>query len=61
MASTAGIGLICEQDYCEDMQTSAESANYGMCDGHYKGSLWYCDRCKSDEGYWCRHKDKADV
>lgn len=58
--STAGIGLICERGYCEELQTSEKAANYGMCDGHYKGSLWYCDECKSEEGQGCEHKGKVN-
>lgn len=61
MASTAGIGLICEREYCEELQTSEKAANYGMCDAHFKGSLWYCNECKSYEGNWCEHKEKADM
>ena len=56
MTSTAGIGLICERYDCEEYQTSIEASNYGMCDGHYKGSLWYCNLCDSPEGSGCHHK-----
>jgi len=55
------LGKECELDYCYDKQTTQDGANYGMCEGHWLGSLWYCDRCKSDEGYWCWHKDKKDT
>jgi hypothetical protein len=47
--------------HCEELQTSVAAANYGMCDGHYKGSLWYCSECKSDYGQWCQHKEKVDA
>lgn len=57
---TSRFGQACEVLYCEDVQSSVEASNYGMCNGHYEGSLWYCDRCKSDEGYYCRHKDKVE-
>jgi prepilin-type processing-associated H-X9-DG protein len=50
----------CEYD-CENLQTSPSAANYGMCDGHYKGSLWYCSECKSDEGQWCQHKETVEA
>ena len=59
MASTAGVGLVCE--YCEELQTSEKAANYGMCDSHFKSSLWYCEKCKSYEGNWCDHKVKEDI
>ena len=58
---TVQIGRECEQDYCTDKSTFYDAANYGMCDGHYKGSLWYCERCKSNEGYWCWHKTKEEL
>jgi prepilin-type processing-associated H-X9-DG protein len=51
----------CEVTFCEDKQTSEMASNYGMCDGHYLGSLWDCERCLSDEGSWCRHKEKAET
>ncbi len=60
MASTAGVGLICECEYCEEFQTSIKAANYGMCDGHYKGSLQECERCGAQEFHWCNHKEKAE-
>jgi hypothetical protein len=47
--------------HCEELQTSVAAANYGMCDGHYKGSLWYCSECKSDDGQWCQHKEKVEA
>lgn len=55
------LGKDCERMFCEDKQTTQEGANYGMCAGHYKGSLWACDECLSDEGNWCQHKEKADL
>ena len=56
---TAGVGLICE--YCEELQTSEKAANYGMCDGHYKGSLYECEKCGAGEFQWCGHKEIAEL
>ena len=54
------LGKDCEITFCNDKQTTQRGANYGMCDGHYMGSLRECERCLSDEGSWCPHKDKVE-
>lgn len=54
MASTAGIGLVCE--YCEEMQTTEKAADYGMCNDCFERSDWFCESCKSPEGSFCDHK-----
>jgi hypothetical protein len=56
MASTAGIGLICEAPYCKNMQTSEKAANYGLCDEHFKATNWDCERCGAEEYQWCAHR-----
>jgi hypothetical protein len=47
---------VCEAPHCENLPTSDKTANYGLCDEHYKSTNYDCTRCDTPAFHWCVHK-----